>query len=654
MEREVLEAQYGWRRRPCLLHVWEHGTMGAVMDGQGVLPALPEYPVHPGPMPPEPRSRSRTPVPTRTPLRERGPAIFKKQVGPRPSAQASEDRRQALQKWLRIVAAACLNQAALDEDSLTDILVNKATGTLHLRANAILAYEKWARKTKAQAFPFSEAVAYDYVRHLDSSGSAPTKASGFRQAVAFTGGLFKAEGASSVVESSRVAGSSQSSYLRKRPTKQAKAFPAAGVSAMEAVVSDTSGSSGFGWEERVFLGFMLFVIHTRARFADAARVTTEPWLDLDSTGSGFVEVGATELKTGRGRARLRRVLPLVGHARGLTDVPWAASWLTLRADVGLDAGADSTLMPIPLVGGGFGCSRMLSSEGCAWLRELLPRIYSSFGDVSLYGTHSAKATLLSWMAKSGCSDHDRRMLGGHAKKDDTSLLEYSRDALAGPLLRLQRVLRLVANGVFNPDETRSGRWHSQEVALGIDVRATGEPLGEFTATSSARRECPACAEEVDGLGDIATCASCERLCHSGPCCNECPACAMLVCSQCLSLKHHECVPGQEVPDHVEVDSTSDSSDESASSEGRSEDDMSATSTEDDEGASETSALPAIPEGGLWLSRRTGVAHVASARKESLTACGLQMSPLDMERRWSWPRRSLQCRHRGCLSAMRPS
>ena len=304
MEREVQEAQYGWRRRPCLLQVSEHGTMGAVLDGRGVLPPLLEFPVHPGPVPPEPRFRSRSPAAVRAPHREPpGVGSFKKNGGPPPSAQASEDRRRALQKWVRIVSSACPGRDCLDEESIQDILVNKATGTLHLRANSLLAYEKWARVANAQAYPFSEAVAYDYVRHLSTVKAAPTKASGFRQASAFLGGLFQAEGAFAVVESSRVAGSAQTSYLRKRPTKHSQAFPAAGVAAMEIAVVGVSGSSEFSWEERVFLGFMLFVIQTRKRFADAARVCNEPWLDLDSSGSGFIEVGATELKTWPGTCK---------------------------------------------------------------------------------------------------------------------------------------------------------------------------------------------------------------------------------------------------------------------------------------------------------------------------------------------------------------
>ena len=625
--------------------------MGAVLDGRGVLPPLLEFPVHPGPVPPEPRSRSRSPTVVRAPHREPpGVGPFKKNAGPPLSAQASEDRRHALQKWVRIVTSACPGRDCLDEESIQDILVNKATGTLHLRANSLLAYEKWARVANAQAYPFSEAVAYDYDRHLSTVKAAPTKASGFRQATAFLGGLFRAEGAFTVVESSRVAGSAQTSYLRKRPTKQSQAFPAAGVASMETAVAGVSGSGEFSWEERVFLGFMLFVIQTRTRFADAARVCHEPWLDLDSSGSGFIEVGATELKTGRGRARLRRVLPVVGHAQGLTDSPWAEAWLALRADVGLDANVDGTLMPVPLRGGGFGCSRMLSSEGCPWLRQLLPRVSPTFRDVSTYGTHSAKATLLSWMAKAGCSDHDRRLLGGHATHGDASLLEYSRDALAGPLHRLHRVFRLVGNGTFNPDETRSGRWQFGGPSEGHDVEQAREAS---SAALPLHRTCPSCPHDVNGFSELSTCSVYDRLCHAGfPCCSECPSCAVLLCAPCRRRGAHVCeVAAEDAARREPFTSSSSSSSESSSASEVGSSAVASSGHVTDDGLAEDESCPPIPEEGLWLSRRTGVVHAASTSVDSLTACGLQMSLVDVERRWSRPRDSRRCRHRGCLSAM---
>ena len=42
----------------------------------------------------------------------------------------------------------------------------------------------------------------------------------------------------------------------------------------------------------VYKGFVLWLIHTRSRFGDAARLVEEPWLDLDAGGDGYVESAA--------------------------------------------------------------------------------------------------------------------------------------------------------------------------------------------------------------------------------------------------------------------------------------------------------------------------------------------------------------------------
>ena len=82
------------------------------------------------------------------------------------------------------------------------------------------------------------------------------------------------------------------------------------------------------------------------------------------------------------------------------------------------------------------------------------------------GSHSLKATYLSWAAKFGLKGGDQRILGYHAKSKDASVGDYARDSFAAPLRELKRVLDAVASGRFDPDATRSGQWRdrSQEEA----------------------------------------------------------------------------------------------------------------------------------------------------------------------------------------------
>ena len=72
------------------------------------------------------------------------------------------------------------------------------------------------------------------------------------------------------------------------------------------------------------------------------------------------------------------------------------------------------------------------------------------------GTHSCKATCLSWLAKNQVPLEDRRTLGYHSNPGDRTTLVYSRDSMAGPLVHLQQTLDDISSEAFRPDHTRSG------------------------------------------------------------------------------------------------------------------------------------------------------------------------------------------------------
>jgi len=113
-------------------------------------------------------------------------------------------------------------------------------------------------------------------------------------------------------------------------------------------------------------------------------------------------------------------------------------------------------MPEVLAGWVSGAGRLKVDSAAVLLRQHL--LIKQDGAPGGYGTHSAKATLLSWAAKAGVKRSLRKLLGYHADGRDQSMLEYSRDAVAEPMRELVRVLALVRSGAFRPDVTRSGRW----------------------------------------------------------------------------------------------------------------------------------------------------------------------------------------------------
>ena len=119
-----------------------------------------------------------------------------------------------------------------------------------------------------------------------------------------------------------------------------------------------------------------------------------------------------------------------------------------------------------------------SEQAKIWLQDVLISAGMGVSYCRSLGTHSMKATTLSWCAKFGLSARTRKFLGYHVDRSDTSLAIYSRDLASKPLRQLCKVIHAVANRSFFPDATRSGyfkRRHSAEVVEGPN----GVPLEQL-------------------------------------------------------------------------------------------------------------------------------------------------------------------------------
>ena len=126
------------------------------------------------------------------------------------------------------------------------------------------------------------------------------------------------------------------------------------------------------------------------------------------------------------------------------------------------ATTDKALVPAGRVAGKLVVGRRVeASEFTILMRGALKAAGIPDEEAKEYTSHSCKATVLSWAAKSGMPLGGRRLLGGHAKQGARTPLEYSRDALAGPLLRLASMYEAIRVGDFMPDSTRSGRWRKR-------------------------------------------------------------------------------------------------------------------------------------------------------------------------------------------------
>ncbi len=190
---------------------------------------------------------------------------------------------------------------------------------------------------------------------------------------------------------------------------------------------------------RIVAGFALFCAGGRLRHGDATRIMNEPVIEPEAVmkhgrGHGFIEAEGGVTKTKQTRARKKWKVPMVSHSWGLSTEEWGPTWLKLRAKAKLNAAIDGMLM--------LGC-------GPDW--SLVPRTRM---------TSDTMTILLREIVAMSEPDLDMSKITSHqdSKPGDDMVRLYGRDFLAEPMRQLAHVLLWVADGVFDPDETRSGRW----------------------------------------------------------------------------------------------------------------------------------------------------------------------------------------------------
>ena len=136
----------------------------------------------------------------------------------------------------------------------------------------------------------------------------------------------------------------------------------------------------------------------------------------------------------------------------------------------------------------------LTDATTIWTREILVSggfVGSQLNDIY---THSCRATLLSWAAKFGVSGGARRFLGYHAKPGDHSMLEYSKDSLAGPMREVAKIVDCIRLKTFIPDATRSGYFPKDAV-----LEMPSLPLSDMSPRS--RPPTRACLDDFKSLTD---------------------------------------------------------------------------------------------------------------------------------------------------------
>ena len=379
------------------------------------------------------------------------------------------DRKAAFVKWLKIVLTGLLdfqvgaqfrqmrlaNRTPNLSQYFGDVFSLKSTLTLHTRANPVLRYLTWAKGRGYQGIPFRESEIYEFLSDNDQS-FAPTFPKSLVGSVAFTHYILDCRSAKHCIDSRRVTGCASRIYLLKRKLKQKKPLSTKQVIGLEKIcLGDVDATI----EEKVASGFFLYMVYARARHSDA-QSSGMIQLDIeegDDGVEGFVEASITRSKTSYSLERKTRYLPMSAPIHGLIQTDsWAVKWFEHMKTAKLPRGYGLPLLPSPSRSSGWNKIPLSAEASTAWLRHPLLKGGTDRKDLMSFGTHSLKATVLSWLAKRGVPREVRAALGYHAKAVDGTEVVYGRDNMASPLRTMIGVIQEVATGVFRPGATKSG------------------------------------------------------------------------------------------------------------------------------------------------------------------------------------------------------
>jgi len=139
-------------------------------------------------------------------------------------------------------------------------------------------------------------------------------------------------------------------------------------------------------------------------------------------------------------------LPLTAPVKSVGNTDWVRVWMQLRRSEHLEAAEGKPLLPGPQEGGTWSSVPLSASSAALWLRSLLDGAEGP--PIAEVGTHSLKATCLSWCSKYGMELSMRRALGYHHTAADRSVNTYARDAMAAPLRCLQEVITSIVDRKF--------------------------------------------------------------------------------------------------------------------------------------------------------------------------------------------------------------
>jgi hypothetical protein len=413
---------------------------------------------------------------------------------------------------------------------LDDVFARKATGTMDLRANALLRFVKWhggCRPSGDISLPIKEADMYEYLGHLKASHAAPTAAAGAMQAWNFCVHVLGFNDVFDTAGSLRCNGSAHRQFLHKRRLRRKDAFHAVMIAVLE-IAAEFEGDLTL----RAMAGYAVFCTHGRLRNADGNCLVH--WdvdilhNDQEQLTGGFVEASAVGIKTGKSKEKRTTFLPVVVPLTGLVSNTWFVAFLNARVELGLPSlhgepvdvaeeldMASRVVLPSFVKGAPDLSVPVTSEEVAGAIRKTLAKAGFSQKLLGNIASHSMKASWLTITGKAGVEFQLQQLLGYHVVKGESSALNYNRDNLAQPMDAMIEVMDKVRSGEFVPDAPRGQRWpvktggkvvplRDQIVDLiGLDVRQLGllfsgkEQEETVLASSSSSSAAAAASVSVD-------------------------------------------------------------------------------------------------------------------------------------------------------------
>ena len=175
----------------------------------------------------------------------------------------------------------------------------------------------------------------------------------------------------------------------------------------------------------IIAGAALLGVFGRVRVGDMRRCAVEPEADMAADKQfGYLETRFMEHKTAR--PGTSKALPIAAPAFGLcATASWATRWLQARATQSLDAARQLTLLPA-MADQGWHDAAYTTPEFAAALRTTLLQLDFTAKGLEGIGSHSLKATCLSWVAKFGVCREHRRILGYHVDISERSAETYAK------------------------------------------------------------------------------------------------------------------------------------------------------------------------------------------------------------------------------------